>query len=89
MTEEDWFEDDPREWDLGGAELECLEESLDFEPEIDESRWHSGEGIVDLEWTLEIVQVCLTCGRSISRTPDLWQRIQPHFPSLDDGHGDC
>jgi len=88
MSEEDWFEDDPREWDLGGAELEYLEENLDFEPEIDESRWH-GIDEVDLENELELVQVCLSCGRSISRTPDLWQRIQPHFPTLDDGHGEC
>ena len=46
MSEEDWFEDDPREWDLGGAELEYLEENLDFEPAIDESRWH---GIVEVD----------------------------------------
>jgi len=88
MTEEEWFADDPREWDLGGAELEYLEEHLDFEPEIDETRWYAID-VADLENDLEVVQVCLTCGRSISRTPDLWQRIQPHFPTLDDGHGEC
>ena len=91
MTDPDWFADDPREWDLGGAELDFLEE---IEPEaimleVDESHWTSGEGSFELEWPLEIVQVCLSCGRSISRTPDLWRRIQPHFPTLDDGHGDC
>jgi len=64
MTEEEWFEDDPREWNLGGAELEYLEDNLDFEPEIDESRWHSGAGIVELEWQLEILEICLSCGRT-------------------------
>jgi len=77
MTEEDWFADDPREWALGGAELEYLEENLDFDPEIDETRWYSID-VADLENDLEIVTICLTCGRSISRAP-----------AVDDGHGDC
>jgi len=92
MSEDDWFVGDPGDWDLGGDdwprddddEIEAL-----IEWEIDMETWHAAEDVIDLEWDLEIVQVCLICGRSISRTPDLWQRIQPHFPTLDDGHGDC
>jgi len=88
MSEDDWFQDDPREWDQGGAELESLEENLDFDDEIDESRWHSSQGIIDLEWHLEIVQVCLICGRSISSR----RKVPPSENNEleeDDGHGDC
>lgn len=91
MSEEDWYEDDPREWDLGGAELEYLEEGKS-DPEIDESRWHSGEGIVELEWQLEIVQVCLICGRSISlrrKVPPSENNELEEISYVDDGHGDC
>jgi len=70
MTEEEWFEDDPREWNLGGAELEYLEDNLDFEPEIDESLWFATEGIEDLEWQLEILEICLSCGRTIRSDSD-------------------
>jgi len=70
MSEDDWFADDPREWDLGGAELEYLEELLDFEPEIDESLWFCPEGIMELEWQLEILEICLSCGRTIRSSSD-------------------
>tara|TARA_R110000751_G_scaffold26391_2_gene70672 strand:- start:179 stop:457 length:279 start_codon:yes stop_codon:yes gene_type:complete len=92
MTEEDWYQDDPREWELDDensfideeAEIEAI-----IEVEIDLRAWHTAQGIIDLEWTLESRLICLVCGRSITR-----ESMSAPGPGccpifLDDGHGEC